>query len=191
MKTLLRTLALFLFITVLTGVAYPLLVTGIARVFFPYRAGGSIVVMNGRAVGSELIGQASDSTAGLFESRPSATGYSAMPSGGSNLGPCSDRLFRLAEQRKLLFGRQNGLASGVSIPSEMVSASASGVDPHISPEAALLQVPRVCRERGFDSRQEADLRKLIGELTEAPQAGFLGPHRINVFILNLRTEQIR
>ncbi|MEI7662506.1 MAG: potassium-transporting ATPase subunit KdpC [Bacteroidota bacterium] len=191
MKSLTTALRIFLFFTVLTGIAYPLLVTGIAQLVFPSKANGSIVYINKRPVGSELIGQSFDSPGIYFTPRPSATDYNPMPSGGSNLGLTSRKLWEQFEQRRAKFTDINKPGSWQEIPSEMLFASASGLDPHISPEAVMLQFNRICRSRHFSVAQEIRLRNVILRLTEPPQFLCLGQIRVNVLLLNLETDKIK
>lgn len=188
-KQIVPALLLTLVLTVLTGLVYPLAVTGIALLVFPHQARGSLIVDHGRVAGSELIGQPFTGP-GLFHGRPSAAGnagYDATASSGSNLGPTSKALAdRLAASvkdlgphpgREILAG-QSGVGG---IPADLVTASGSGLDPHISPAAAELQVARVARERGLS---EEAVRRLVRGATEGPQWGFLGEPRVNVLLLN-------
>lgn len=184
MKTLITSLRILLFFTILTGFIYPLFVSGIAQLVFKQKANGSLIIKDKRIIGSELIGQQFDSCI-YFSSRPSAISYNPLPSGGSNLGPVSDKLMSNVHERKLQFNLLNGHDSLKFLPSEMVFASASGLDPHISKAAAILQVDRIARSRSLDSKQKMNLLNTINELTEAPQFGFLGMERINVLALNL------
>lgn len=173
---------------VLTGIAYPLVVTGLAQVLFPRRASGSLVKDgSGRVVGSELLAQGFDAP-GYFQPRPSAAGekgWDPMASGGSNLGPTSkalrDRATAAAERLRLA----NPEAPG-PVPVELVTASGSGLDPHLSPAAALWQVPRVARARGV---AEARVRSLVDESVEGRDLGVLGEPRVNVLLLNLALDQ--
>jgi potassium-transporting ATPase KdpC subunit len=191
MKSLIIALRIFLFFTVLTGIAYPLLVTGIAGLVFPSKANGSMIFKNGQPIGSLLIGQSFDSADIYFTSRPSANAYNPLPSGGSNLGLTNKKLKDQFDNRKEQFLRVNRLDAHTEIPSEMLFASASGLDPHISPEAALLQAGRICRARNFSLLQEIRLKKMISQLAEPSQFLCLGQKRINVLLLNLETDKIK
>ena len=190
MKTLLISLKIFLFFTVLTGIIYPLIVTAIAQLAFPSKANGSLIVKDHKTIGSELIGQQFDSTI-YFTSRPSAVSYNPLPSGGSNYGLTNIKLKNLVAERKQQFIAFNQLDSLTIIPSEMLFASASGLDPHISPKAALLQAERIAMVRNFDNSQKQSLLQCINELSEKPTFMFLGGERINVFLLNLMLDEIR
>jgi potassium-transporting ATPase KdpC subunit len=191
MKSFVIALRIFLFFTVLTGVAYPLLVTGIAQLMFPSKANGSIIYKDKKPIGSALIGQSFDSSEIYFTSRPSAISYNPLPSGGSNLGLTSRKLKEQFEQRKKQFTADNMLDSLQEIPSEMLFASASGIDPHITPEAAMLQITRICKARHFSNSQQACLKNIIDQLTEPPQFLCFGQKRINVLLLNLATDKIK
>jgi potassium-transporting ATPase KdpC subunit len=183
-------LKFLLVMTVLTGILYPLFMTGVAQLCFPYKANGSLVLKDGKIIGSELIGQKFDSNI-YFWSRPSAIGYNPIPSAASNYGPTSDTLKKLVSARRILFAAKNSISDMTVIPTEMVFASASGLDPHISPHAALLQVDRVSRARNFDSYQKQKLEQSILDLTEKPQFFCLGEKRINVLLLNLKLDEIK
>ena len=185
------TIRMFLFLTLLTGIIYPLMITGIARLFFPSEANGSLVYVNDRLVGSALIGQSFGNDSNYFTSRPSFITYNPVSSGGSNFGLTNRKLKELFEQRKQQFIANNGLTCLQNIPPEMLFASGSGLDPHISPEAAMLQIKRVCRARHFSAEQEVLLRKKVRQETEPPQFLFLGSPRVNVLLLNLETDKIR
>jgi len=177
-------LKFLLVMTILTGILYPLLMTGLAQLTFHSKANGSMIIKDGKIIGSELIGQKFDSTI-YFWSRPSAIGYNPVPSGASNYGPTSDTLKKLVTARRDLFAKLNSVADPLSVPKEMVFASGSGLDPHISPEAALLQVDRIAKARHFDDNKKGILIRHIKDLTEEPQFLFLGESRINVLNLNL------
>ena len=182
-------LKVLLVMTILTGIAYPLLITGIAQLAFPTKANGSFIMKDSVTIGSELIGQNFDSDI-YFWSRPSAIEYNPMPSGGSNYGPTSQVLKKLVTQRKSKFIKENMLKDTVSLPAEMLTASASGLDPHISPKAALLQVDRIAKARRFSSSQKQQLVDLIHRKTEKMQFSLLGEPRINVLILNIELNKL-
>lgn len=173
---------------VLTGIAYPLLVTGLAQVLFPRRASGSLVRdVSGRTIGSELLGQGFQSPA-YFQSRPSAAGvkgWNPMASGGSNLGPNSRKLRDQAAAAADRLRKDNPEAPD-PVPVELVTASGSGLDPHLSPAAALWQVPRVARARGV---ADARVRSLVEESVEGRDLAILGEPRVNVLLLNLALDQ--
>ncbi len=183
-------LRFLLVMTILTGIAYPLFMTGVVQLTFPSKANGSLVMKNGKIVGSKLIGQKFDSTI-YFWSRPSAIGYNPIPSGASNYGPTSDTLKKQVTARRIFFAAKNSMTDMNAIPKEMIFASGSGLDPHISPEAALLQSERVATARNFTETQKQKLRQLINDKIEGPQFFLLGEPRINVFELNLAVDNIR
>ncbi|MFA5329468.1 MAG: potassium-transporting ATPase subunit KdpC [Prolixibacteraceae bacterium] len=190
MKTqILIALKIFALFTILLGLVYPLLITGIAQVTFPEKANGSLIVQGNKVIGSELIGQKFDSTI-YFSSRPSAIDYNPLPSGGSNLGPTSSKLKQMVTDRKAQFIGFNQLSGTENVPSEMLFASASGLDPHISPKAALMQVDRIAEVRQLNSDEKQKLLQSVKELTEAPQFGFLGEPRINVLQLNIELDKL-
>jgi K+-transporting ATPase ATPase C chain len=183
MRTLRICLQATLVTLVLTGIAYPLAMTGIASVLFPTQASGSLVHdAHGRVVGSSLIGQAFTNP-GHFQGRPSAagSGYDATSSGGSNLGPTSAKLHDRAKADVERLQKENPDAP-MPIPAELVTASASGLDPHISPGAAAWQIKRVARARGVS---EERVKRVLEDRTEGRQLGFLGEPRVNVLVLNL------
>ncbi|NJK93631.1 MAG: potassium-transporting ATPase subunit KdpC [Bacteroidales bacterium] len=190
MKTIVISLRILLVMTILTGVAYPILITVIGQTIFHHKVNGSLVQKDGKVVGSELIGQIYDSTL-YFWSRPSAIGYNPLPSSGSNLGPTSKKLKELVDIRRQEFTEVNKLQPEQQIPSEMLFASGSGLDPHISVQAALLQVNRIARVRNFNTSQKQTLLTLIAEKTESPQFSLLGEQRINVLMLNLDLDKIK
>jgi potassium-transporting ATPase KdpC subunit len=190
MKTLVVSLKIFLLLTIVTGILYPLLVTVIAQLAFHSKANGSMIVKNNITAGSELIGQPFDS-AYYFSSRPSAVSYNPLPSGGSNYGLTNTKLKDLVAERRKQFIAFNQTDSLIEIPSEMLFASASGLDPHISLQAALLQVDRIAKARHFDEKQKEELLQLIKTRTEAPQFLLLGEERINVLLLNLELDKIK
>jgi K+-transporting ATPase ATPase C chain len=174
---------------VLTGIVYPFLMTGVAQITFPAKANGSLIMKNGKIIGSELIGQKFDSTI-YFWSRPSAIDYNPIPSSGSNFGPTSAKLKKQVADRRVSFAGANSISDTLSIPKEMIFASASGLDPHISPKAALLQVDRIVKARNLDNNRKQQILKSISELSEAPQFLILGENRINVLALNLELDKL-
>jgi K+-transporting ATPase ATPase C chain len=183
-------LKFLLFMTVLTGVIYPVFMTGVAQIVFPANANGSLVMKDGKIIGSELIGQKFDSSI-YFWSRPSAIDYNPIPSGASNLGPTSDKLKKQVAERRKLFATNNSILDTSAIPKEMLFASASGLDPHISPEAALLQLKRVAMARNLNETQKQKVEQLIKNKTQEPQFFLFGEPRINVFELNLALDSIK
>lgn len=183
LKELRPALTLLVVMTVLTGFAYPLAVTGAVRVVFPTQAGGSLIERNGRVIGSALIAQ-SFARPEYFHPRPSvagAAGYDAASSGASNLGPTSEALVDTVAARVEALKAANPDARG-PVPADLVTASGAGLDPHISPEGALWQAPRVAKARGMSVDA---LRAFITRHTEGRQWGLLGEPRINVLTLNL------
>jgi potassium-transporting ATPase KdpC subunit len=187
MKKNLRTALLMTIVTtLLLGVVYPLVVTALAHLLFPSQAEGSLVTIKGRIVGSRLIGQPFTSR-GYFRSRPSAAGpagYDAANSGGSNLGPTNRVLIDRIRRDEKKLRAENSTAP---VPMDLVTTSASGLDPDISPAAAAFQAPRVARERGMT---EDVVRALITKHTQGRQFGFLGEPRVNVLELNLDLDAV-
>ncbi len=188
MKHITTTLKLFAILAVLVGIIYPVAVTALAQLFFPKEAGGSLLYdSGGNLTGSALIGQPF-SDPKYFWSRPSATSgypYNPLASGGSNLGPTNKYLTDQISNRTDLL-KSSGIQS--QVPSDLVMASASGLDPHISMQSALVQIPRVAKARNLD---EETLRKLVLEHIEERQFGFLGEQRINVLELNLAVDSVK
>ena len=188
MKELRPALVSFVLLTALTGVAYPLVVTGIAQLAFPAQSNGSLVVRDGKAVGSTLIGQPFDDPK-YFWSRLSATApaaYNGAASSGSNLGPLSDALLA-AVQARVDALKAADPDNTLPIPVDLVTASSSGLDPHISPAAARYQVARVARERGL---AESTVSTLVAQYTQPRQLGILGEPVVNVLGLNLALDAL-
>lgn len=192
-KQLRAALTAFILLSLITGVLYPLLMTGIGQVFFPYQANGSLIVQDGQVVGSALIGQTTDDPA-YFWWRPSAVnamqGSSAdalTASGATNYGWTNATLADQVVERAAAIRAAHNLPEDAPIPSDLLFASASGLDPHISPEAAALQIDRVAQARGLE---RAQVESLTAQYTEAPQFGILGQPRVNVLLLNLALDSI-
>jgi K+-transporting ATPase ATPase C chain len=188
MRTQLRpALVSLVALTLITGFLYPLVVTGIAQMLFPRQANGSLILLNGQPVGSLLIGQPFDAPK-YFWGRPSATSpfpYNAAASSGSNLGPTNDVLIK-AVQARIDALKAADPDNPLPIPVDLVTASGSGLDPHISPAAAEYQVLRIARVRGLD---ETVVRRLVAQHTEGRQLGVLGEPRVNVLMLNLALDR--
>lgn len=181
MKNLLTAILMTIVTTVLLGLIYPLVVTGLAQVIFPDKANGQLIRRDGVIIGSRLIGQPFTGS-GYFHSRPSAAGpagYDAGASSGSNLGPTNQKLIARVRSDVEALQKEN---PGKPVPIDLVTTSASGLDPHISPAAAEFQLPRVARARGLS---EDDVRQIVKAHTEGRQFGFLGEPRVNVLELNL------
>jgi K+-transporting ATPase ATPase C chain len=183
-KNLLTAILMTLATTILLGIIYPLVLTGIAQVLFPRQANGQLIQKNGKVVGSAIIGQAFAGP-GYFHSRPSAAGngYDAANSNGSQFGPTNHQLIDRVKADVAALQVEN---PGVPVPIDLVTASGSGLDPHISPAAAAFQVPRIARERGTGWEQ---LQGLVAKHTEGRQLGFLGEPRVNVLELNLELDE--
>jgi potassium-transporting ATPase KdpC subunit len=176
-------------LTVLLGLVYPLAMTGIAHVIFPYQADGSLVTANGKIIGSELIGQNFASPV-YFHPRPSAAGdkgYDASNSSGSNLGPTNKQLISTVQQRMKDVEEANPGVTPSDIPIDLVTASGSGLDPEISPQAAAVQVPRVAKARGIG---EDEVRLLIARNTRPRSMGLVGEPGVNVLMLNLALDKL-
>jgi K+-transporting ATPase ATPase C chain len=193
-RQLLTGLLMTVALTVLVGVVYPFVVTGVAQVAMSKRANGSLVSANGKVVGSSLLGQNFTDTNGnplpqYFQSRPSAAGtdgYDALASGGSNLGPSNQKLLDTVSQRVAAYRKLNGLAADARVPVDAVTASGSGLDPAISVANARLQAARVANARGMSVDQ---VNQLIAAHTQGRQLGFLGEQTVNVLELNLALDK--
>ncbi len=185
-KNLVTAVLMTIATTILLGVAYPLLVTAIATVLFPANATGQLIQRDGKPIGSRIIGQAFTGP-GYFHSRQSAagSGYDAANSGGTNLGPTNQKLIDRVRQDAASLQAEN---PGMSVPADLVTTSASGLDPHISPASAEFQVPRVARERGM---RADEVQELVAKHTAGRQLGFLGEPRVNVLELNLDLDSKR
>jgi K+-transporting ATPase ATPase C chain len=184
-KNLINSILMTLVTSILFGLLFPLAITGLAQVLFPGKANGQLLIRNGKIVGSHIIGQ-SFTSAGYFHSRPSSagTGYDAANSGGSNLGPTNQSLIARVQGDA---GRLQAENPSAPVPMDLLTTSGSGLDPHISPEAAEFQVPRIARERGLSADA---VRAAIQQHTQPRQFGFLGEPRVNVLELNLALDEI-
>ena len=180
-------LMVLLILTLVTGVIYPLVITGVAQLIFPGQANGSLVKVDGQVVGSALIGQALNAP-GYFWPRPSVIEYNPMPSSGSNLGPTSQALLEQVQQREQDIRLFYNLTADANIPPDLLFASGSGLDPHISPAAARLQIARVAQERSLPKEQ---VSTVIEQFTEPAQFGLLGKPRVNVLLLNLALDGLK
>jgi K+-transporting ATPase ATPase C chain len=180
---------MLIIMTVVLGVIYPLGMTGVAQFMFPEQANGSLIYKQGAVVGSKLIGQ-NFSSDHYFHGRPSAAGadgYDAASSAGSNLGPTNKKLLSSIAERAEQIRLENGLADDAIVPSDLVTASGSGLDPHITTSAAQMQAQRVAKTRNLTEEQTL---ALIEKNTENPQIGFLGEKRVNVVSLNLALDDV-
>jgi K+-transporting ATPase ATPase C chain len=182
LEQLLPALRIVLVLTVLTGMLYPALVTGIAQAIFPKQANGSVIEVNGKVIGSELIGQ-KFTRPEYFQGRPSAAGdgYDAANSSAFNFGPTNQKLVDRIKADAEKFHKENPAFTG-PIPADLLTASASGLDPHLSPASAAAQVARVAKARGIP---QAQVQEFVDRHTESRQLGFLGEPRVNVLKLNL------
>jgi potassium-transporting ATPase KdpC subunit len=175
---------LFIAFSLLTGLVYPLFMTGIIQMAIPEKASGSLVVVDGKVIGSELIGQ-NFSGPGYFHGRPSAVGYMANGSGGSNLGPTSSKLMEETKKRIEYIRLENGLSLDILVPADLVLTSGSGLDPHISVEGAMLQVRRIAK---FRDLPELEVRMLVNQSIEPIYLGTFGQDKVNVLRLNMKLD---
>lgn len=189
-KQLTQSLRIFAILVLITGVAYPLVVTLFAQLVFFDKANGSLIYQNGKVVGSRLVGQ-SFTDQSYFWGRPSSGGYNPTLSGGSNLGPTSAKLDSLVRTRRGEFIRANGLESSATVPSEMLCASGSGLDPHISLESALLQLNRVAKARSLETSDRERLLHLIYKLSRPADLAVGKLRYVNVLELNLEINRMR
>ncbi len=188
MKELIRSLRMFVIMSLLTGIAYPIVITGIAHLEFRKEANGSLITFDKEIMGSSLIGQ-QFTTVGYFHGRPSALEkpYDAGNSGGSNSGPSNAKFLDLVGKRVLKVREENRIPRDVPVPADLVLASASGLDPHITPQAAMVQISRVARARRLT---EEELQGLVERHIEPSLLRFMGEDRVNVLLLNLALDDL-
>lgn len=187
-------IVLLILMSAITGIAYPLVITGVAQVAFEDKANGSLIEKDGQVIGSELIGQSfvdpetGETLPGYFRGRPSAagTGYDAALSSGSNLGPTNPQLVQNVEDQVAIIRAENKLTADALIPVDLVTSSASGLDPDISPASANLQIARVAQQRGITEEQ---VRAIVDEHTSGRTLGILGEPRVNVLEMNLALDE--
>lgn len=182
MKDFMQALRMFLWMMILTGLIYPLFITLFAKLTVPQKSSGDFIELDGKIIGSTLIAQQFSSEK-YFWARPSAVNYNPLPSGGSNYGPTSAALIKAVEER-----RKNLKAVGIKIPSDLLYASGSGLDPHITPEAAYFQAERIAKARGIGKDKVEDL---IQKNIEFPRFALIGKSIVNVLLLNLELDKIK
>ena len=188
-KLFIQAFKMLLLMTLLTGIIYPLFITMVGQLIFPHQANGSILYKDDTVIGSQLLGQSFFDSI-YFHPRPSAINHNPVPSGASNLGLSSTALREQVNTREKEFREKNFLADSIDVPSEMIFASGSGVDPHISKEAAFLQVPRIIKSRTLNTSQSILVYKLIDSMTENRQFGILGEEVVNVLELNIKLNEL-
>lgn len=189
-KNIIKSLLLLIIFTIILGLLYPLVITGISKIVFPKKSAGSLIYNGDKIIGSELIGQ-SFSGEKYFHSRPSSAGqdgYDSMSSAGSNLAPTNKDFILIVGERINSFKSENNINDGTLIPSDIVTASGSGLDPHISVDSALLQIKRISKARNIP---EEKIKKLVLENVENRQFGFLGEPKENVLKLNLLLDNLQ
>ncbi len=189
MKNLIGAVRMYVVFTVACGVLYTVTVTALAQCLFPFRANGSLVTAGEKIVGSELLGQ-TFATPKYFRSRPSSISYDPLPSGASNLGSVSLQLRDSVAARRKEFRNTFGIALDSAVPPDMLFSSASGLDPHSSPEAARLQINRVAEQRHMTLLQKEALSAMVERAIEQPQLGILGMPRVNVLRLNRMVDSV-
>lgn len=190
MKNIWIGLKLLIAMTVITGIIYPLFITGYAQLFFPDKANGSMIFKEQKLIGSELIGQEFTHPEN-FWGRPSAIGNNPLPSGGSNLSPVGGELKEQVQARMDTIQKYHGDLPMHQIPKDLLFASASGVDPHISPSAAYFQVDRIAKARNFDNIQKKMLKDMIKKSIESPDLVIFGEARVNVLEINLKLNDLK
>jgi K+-transporting ATPase ATPase C chain len=188
MRTAWTAFKLFVLMTILLGLVYPLLITGLAQVIFPKTAGGSLVKRDEQIVGSFGIEQKFSSPV-YFWGRPSAVDFNPLPSGGSNLGPISQVLKKSVDERASALRQAHGLDPQAPVPQDLLFASASGLDPDLSPEATVFQIERVAHARALTAQQKVQLEDLVRTSVQNPDLGFLGEPRVNILKLNLALDE--
>ena len=186
MKTIKNAVMMFVVLTVLLGIIYPLAVTAVSQIAFPNQANGGLITENGTVIGSQLIGQ-NFSSPQYFHGRPSAIDYNSSTSSGSNLGPTNQKIIDQVQQRVNQIKHENSLASNASVPSDIVMTSASGLEPYISVDSALIQVPRIAKARGIN---EAEIIKLVDQYKQTPMFGS-DVSIVNVLKLNLALDNLK
>jgi K+-transporting ATPase ATPase C chain len=190
LRQIINAFAMLLVFTVITGLVYPLAMTGVAQTLFPFQANGSIIIRDGKPIGSALIGQ-SFTSANYFHGRPSAAGtdgYDAASSGGSNLGPTSKKLIDTVSENIAKVREENQLDEAKLVPSDLVLASGSGLDPDISPAAAYVQIERIANERGLSA---SEVHNLVDSQMKDRTFDIFGEPRVNVLALNLALDTIK